>query len=90
MCTGPLDPEHLVPDGEVLHSGTDRLDDAGELHPQHPLPRATEAEHEPPDKRVGPAAMTVRSVDRRRMHADEELVVTRHRGLHLFYPQHLG
>jgi hypothetical protein len=42
--TEALHPEHLVSDCEVANGGADRLDHAGELHPEHPLPRAAEAE----------------------------------------------
>lgn len=87
--TEALHPEHLVPDCEVADGGADRLDDAGELHPQDPLSRATNAEQEPPEERVGPASMAVGAVDRRRMHADEDLVAARHRALHLCEPEHV-
>ena len=73
-----LHPEHAVTDTELGHRRPDRLDLAGELHPERRPLRAEDADPETPGS-ARRGARGSRSVDRRRAHAHEQLVVSRHR-----------
>src|SRR5262249_2394014 len=84
-----LDAEDLVADGELGDGRADRLDRAGELHAEDPLPRPADADEvaDAERRRLQPAA--VGAGDRRGADADEQIVLLRHRPVDLLEPLHL-
>ena len=79
----------MVSHVEIGDHSTDRLDHAAELEAQDPPPGSLEAEHETPDKRLRPAHVAVRLVDRRGVDLDEDFIVLGYRPLDLFESQHV-
>jgi hypothetical protein len=84
------DAEDAVADGELGDGGACGLDLARELEADRAALRAEEPGEEAADEILGAAKPAIAPARRRRVHADEHLVVLRDRPLDLFEPQNLG
>ena len=84
-----LDAEHLVPDLELGDGCADRLDLAGQLHPEDLPLRTAETGEEAADEDFGAAKPAVRPVDGRGVDLDQDLVVVGDGPLDLLESQNL-